>query len=111
MAGSTAAQLPTNNDPTNQIRFNTPAGADAKRQQLINYIWSGGLPTSTLPIATTVALPNSSLFDLSTATYGSSVYGVAPAGRLEGDEARHQRDGDDYVVLSAEARHQHVARQ
>ena len=63
MAGSTAAQLPTNNNPANQIRFSTPAKADTARQQLVNYIWSGGLPTSTLPIATSVAI-NSSLFDM-----------------------------------------------
>ena len=40
---------PTNNDRNNQIRFDTPAGADAKRQQLTDWIWSGGLPTATLP--------------------------------------------------------------
>lgn len=55
------AQLPTNNNPNNQIRFSTPAQADAKRNQLVNFIWSGGLPT-TLPTATTnVGLPSQSL--------------------------------------------------
>ncbi len=38
-----------------QIRFHTAAGADAKRQQLINWIWPGGLP-ATLPSATDVPL-------------------------------------------------------
>jgi len=56
-----AAQLPTNNDPTNQIRFNSPAEADAKRNQLVNFIWSGGLPT-TLPVMTmNVGLPSQSV--------------------------------------------------
>ena len=40
-------------DPSGQIRFRTPAEADAKRQELIRYIWPNGLPTSTLPAATT----------------------------------------------------------
>ena len=48
-----AKPYPTNNDPTSQIRFNTAAGADTKRQQLVNYIWSGGLPTTALPTVTT----------------------------------------------------------
>jgi hypothetical protein len=52
---------PTNNDPNHQIRFNSAAGADAKRLQLVNYIWSGGLPTSTMPIATTNVGFNSDL--------------------------------------------------
>ncbi|NLF06527.1 MAG: hypothetical protein GX594_00900 [Pirellulaceae bacterium] len=39
-------ELPTNNDPTNQIRFDTPAEADAKRQQLANWIWPNGLPAA-----------------------------------------------------------------
>jgi hypothetical protein len=50
--------LPTNNDPANQIRFHTPAEADAKRQQLINWIWPSGLPTSALPsVAVNIAFP------------------------------------------------------
>ena len=36
-------------DPSGQIRFRTPAEADAKRQELIHFIWSTGLPTNTLP--------------------------------------------------------------
>ena len=39
--GPASALLPTNNDPTNQIRFSTAAGADAKRQQVIDYIHAG----------------------------------------------------------------------
>jgi hypothetical protein len=53
LASSAVAEYPTNGDPSHQIRFHTPAQADAKRQQLINYIWPGGLPTSTLPAVTT----------------------------------------------------------
>ncbi|MEX0642079.1 MAG: hypothetical protein WD468_05230 [Pirellulales bacterium] len=55
------AQLPTNNDPTNQIRFDTPAEADAKRSQLVNYIWSGGLPSTVPSVTTNVGLPTQSL--------------------------------------------------
>jgi hypothetical protein len=44
---------PTNDNPVSQIRFDTTAGANAKRQQLINYIWPSGLPTTTMPAVTT----------------------------------------------------------
>jgi len=46
------AQLPTNNDPNNQIRFRTPAAADAERLRLTNFIWSEGLPTGRMPVVT-----------------------------------------------------------
>ena len=36
-------------DPSGQIRFTTPAEADAKRQELSDFIWSDGLPTTALP--------------------------------------------------------------
>jgi len=51
LAGVVAANplLPTNNDPTNQIRFRTAVEAEAKRQELIAYIWPDGLPTAVLP--------------------------------------------------------------
>jgi hypothetical protein len=55
------AQLPTNNDPTNQIRFDTPVEAEAKRSQLVNYIWLGSLPTTIPAVATNVGLPSQSL--------------------------------------------------
>ena len=55
----------TNDQPATQIRFNTPAGADAKRQQLINYIWPTGLPTSTQPTVTkSIAYPATDLTGL-----------------------------------------------
>ncbi len=44
--------FPTNNTPANQIRFSTAAQADAKRNQLVNWIWTGGLPTSEMPTVT-----------------------------------------------------------
>ena len=40
-------------DPSAQIRFVTSAQADAKRQELISFIWTNGLPTNTLPAVTT----------------------------------------------------------
>lgn len=53
---------PTNNNPANQIRFSTPAQAEAKRDQLVRYIWSDGLPTSTLPsVQKNIAFPASNL--------------------------------------------------
>lgn len=42
-------KLPTNNDPRRQIRFHTPDDADAKRRELIGFIWPDGLPSSILP--------------------------------------------------------------
>ena len=39
-------------DPSKQIRFRTPAEADAKRGELIEWIWPDGLPTGTLPAVT-----------------------------------------------------------
>ena len=36
-------------DPSGQIRFRTASEADAKRLELISFIWSSGLPTHTLP--------------------------------------------------------------
>jgi len=42
-------QLPTNNDPGNQIRFKTQEQAEARRDQLIRFIWKDGLPKNTLP--------------------------------------------------------------
>lgn len=52
------AQLPTNNNPSNQIRFTTAAEADSRRDLLVNYIWNAPLPTSSLPALTpNVAIP------------------------------------------------------
>jgi hypothetical protein len=50
--------FPTNNNPANQIRFTTPAEAEARRSTLVNYIWEGGLPTTTPAVAVNVAFPN-----------------------------------------------------
>lgn len=64
LGGTSWAQLPTNNDPNNQIRFDTPAQADAARANLVNYIWdggpigSGGLPTTLPSVTTNVAFPS-----------------------------------------------------
>lgn len=43
------AQLPTNNNPSNQIRFKTVKEAEERREKLIRFIWDNGLPTSVLP--------------------------------------------------------------
>ncbi|MCX6997348.1 MAG: hypothetical protein NTV49_09735, partial [Kiritimatiellaeota bacterium] len=39
-------------DPSKQIRFSTPAGAEAKRQELVHFIWANGLPRNTLSAVT-----------------------------------------------------------
>jgi len=60
---STASQpqltppFPTNDDPSNQIRFSNEAEADAARDALIQYIWDGGLPTSVPIVHADIALP------------------------------------------------------
>ena len=41
-----------NFDPSCLVRFSTPQQADAKRRDLIRFIWPGGLPTNTLPTLT-----------------------------------------------------------
>jgi pimeloyl-ACP methyl ester carboxylesterase len=41
-----------NFDPSKLVRFTTPAQADAKRMELIRYIWRDGLPVKTLPQVT-----------------------------------------------------------
>ena len=47
-----SAELPTNNDPNNQIRFATPEEAAARRGKLIRFIWPEGLPTQCQPTVT-----------------------------------------------------------
>jgi hypothetical protein len=66
--------LPTNNDPTNQIRFDTPAEADAKRSQLVNFIWLGSLPSTVPAVTTNVGLPSQSI--------GINPFNVARVDRL-----------------------------
>ena len=61
LAAPAVAQLPTNNDPTNQIRFDTPAEADAKRSHLVDFIWSSALPTTVPAVTMNVGLPSQSL--------------------------------------------------
>jgi hypothetical protein len=42
-----------NFDPSKLVRFSTAAQAEAKRMELIRYIWRDGLPVTTLPQVTT----------------------------------------------------------
>jgi len=42
--------FPTNNDPSNQIRFETGEQAEQKRTELIQFIWGDSLPTDLMPI-------------------------------------------------------------
>jgi hypothetical protein len=56
-----AQPFPTNNDPAHQIRFETPAQAEARRTQLIRFIWDSGLPTTTPAVTTHVSMPPSAI--------------------------------------------------
>ena len=53
----------TNNNPANQIRFATRAAADARRLELIKFIWLDGLPATRPKIAVDVRMPNEA-FDI-----------------------------------------------
>ncbi|MCA9101368.1 MAG: hypothetical protein KDA63_09470 [Planctomycetales bacterium] len=47
---ATAAEpLPTNGEPSRQIRFHTADEADVHRERLVRFIWPAGLPTTALP--------------------------------------------------------------
>ncbi|MCP4312674.1 MAG: hypothetical protein GY790_15540 [Bacteroidetes bacterium] len=46
------AQLPTKNDPGNQIRFQKRWEAEKRRDTLIRFFWDDGLPTGILPDVT-----------------------------------------------------------
>lgn len=50
--------LPTNNNPNRQIRFRTPAEAEARREKLINFIWSEGLPETLPHVTRGIAYPD-----------------------------------------------------
>jgi hypothetical protein len=39
-------------DPSGQVRFSTPQQADARRQELVRFIWPEGLPVNALPRVT-----------------------------------------------------------
>jgi hypothetical protein len=51
------AQLPTNDDPTRQIRFDLPSEADAARERLVRFIWEDGLPATVPSVTKNVAIP------------------------------------------------------
>jgi hypothetical protein len=60
-ANPVVGELPTNDDPTQQIRYKTARDAEATRSRLVHFIWDGGLP-STLPKASkNVELPSLSI--------------------------------------------------
>lgn len=46
------AQLPTNNNPNNQIRFKTLNEAEERRNELIRFIWDEELPIDIIPNVT-----------------------------------------------------------
>jgi hypothetical protein len=72
-----AERFPTNNDPANQIRFNTSAEADARRMQLIKFIWNGDLPKTKPHVAKNVAFPEG--------TAGIDSKNISSVDRLDAD--------------------------
>lgn len=62
-ATRSAAQtpFPTNNNPAQQIRFDSAAEANAKRDQLTSFIWNGSLPATLPSISENVALPSQAI--------------------------------------------------
>ncbi len=51
-------ELPTNNNPNRQIRFRTPDEAEARREKLIRFIWSDGLPHTLPHVTRGIDFPN-----------------------------------------------------
>ncbi len=85
----------TNNNPANQIRFSTPAQADAKRSQLTNYIWPNGLPTNRLPTVTkNVAFPNGDLNGLNQSL-------VASVDKIDSDVSGMDFHSTSYLIHPA----------
>lgn len=85
-----SAVFPTNNDPTNQIRFDDPVEAEARRASLINFIWSGGLPTTTPTVVTNVAFP--------TQAVGIDTLNVASVDRLEVNVSNWGFQSNSYLM-------------
>lgn len=93
------AQLPTNNDPGNQIRFKTIQEAEKRRDKLIQYIWKDQLPTEIKPVVindvTTAALDyrlkylnkklvkNIDRLEIEVLGLTSKAYSIAPVNAME----------------------------
>jgi hypothetical protein len=83
-----------NYDPSGQIRFRTASEADAKRLELISFIWSTGLPTNTLPSVMT---------NIGSAVFAGNLSGIngslaASADKLDANIAPYDFHGICYLV-------------
>src|SRR5262245_3599675 len=85
------APLPTNNNPNNQIRFRTPAAADAERLRLTNFIWSDGLPTGRMPAVT----PN-----IDRGVFAGDLAGIDPSLVSQVDRIDSDVSGFDFHSIS-----------
>lgn len=103
LAGSLGVSaLPTNNNPANQIRFDTLAEANTKRDQLVNYIWAGGLPTTALPSVTA---------NLGNAVFSGDLNGINPAlvssvSRLDANVSNFDFHSTSYLLRPSNDAHQ-----
>ena len=77
-------------DPAGQVRFDTPAEADAKRQELIQFIWPSGVP-GTLPSVTP---------GVGAGVFSGDLYGVSPALVASVDRLDADVGGFDFHAIS-----------
>jgi len=81
-------------DPSGQVRFSTPQQADAKRGELIEWIWPDGLPTGTLPAVTSNI--DLSVFSGDLAGLDSSL--AVSVDRLDADIAPYDYHSKMYLI-------------
>lgn len=81
-------------DPSGLVRFSTPEEAEAKRQELIHFIWADGLPTHVQPKAT-VGI-DSAIFTGDLAGLDGSL--TASVDRLDADVAPYDFHSTMYLV-------------
>lgn len=84
-------------DPSGLIRFSTPDQAEAKRRELIRFIWPDGLPTHALPKAER---------NIGSEVFGGDLSGLnaalaASVDRLDADVAPYDFHGISYLVRSS----------
>ncbi len=73
---ATRSAEPPPYNPSGQVRFSTPLQAEARRQELIRFIWAEGLPTHRLPAVTA---------NVGAAVFGGDLAGLsnAPAASVD----------------------------
>ncbi|HZP89020.1 MAG TPA: Ig-like domain repeat protein, partial [Burkholderiales bacterium] len=96
----TMTALRTNSNPNNQIRFSDAGQAQLRRQQLVNFIWSDGLPTSRLPSATVMG---SAVFSQDLAGVTASL--VSQVTRLDSDVSGYDFHSVSYLLMPTNTAH------